>query len=57
MASTQACRIDQLKEQLVGKTITNIEYDEVDDYFVITVDCDGRPGEFAFRFMADLVQE
>lgn len=57
MASSQAGRIEELKAQLVGKTIVDLTYDEEDDYFIITIDNDGRGAEFSFRFMADLVRE
>ena len=44
--------IARLKENLTGKTVSDIYHEKEDDYFVIEFE---EGGEISVRFMADLI--
>jgi hypothetical protein len=49
-------QIEQMKEQIIGKKVINLYYDDIGDYFVMEFEGveSGKTQETCFRFMADL---
>ncbi len=50
MTRYTAEQIDQIKKDIIGKTVDDFSYEEEGDYFMLEFE----NGEIAFRFMADL---
>ena len=45
---------EQIKDTMIGCTVTKLEYEHVGNYWVMELTKDGAGTEISFRFMAEL---